>query len=66
MRVTTHFLIQNELMNEQGGTLIFIYFWDHVACQNQTTESDDHRDHGGIGGSKNKYFFLIVFQRLMP
>ena len=29
-------------------------------------ESDGHRDHGGIGGSKNKYFFLIVFQRLMP
>ena len=29
-------------------------------------ESDGHRDHGGIGGSKNKYFFLVVFQRLMP
>ena len=29
-------------------------------------ESDGHRDHGGIGGSKNKFFFLIVFQRLMP
>ena len=29
-------------------------------------ESDGHRDHGGIGGAKNKFFFLIVFQRLMP
>ena len=23
-------------------------------------ESDGHRDHGGIGGAKNKYFFLIA------
>ena len=29
-------------------------------------ESDGHRDHGGIGGAKNKFFFLVVFQRLMP
>ena len=29
-------------------------------------ESDGHRDHGGIGGAKNNFFFLIVFQRLMP
>ena len=29
-------------------------------------ESDGHRNHGGIGVTKNKYFFLVVFQRLMP
>ena len=39
---------------------MLICLWDHVACQNQ-----DHRDHSGIGGTTNKYFFLIVFQRLM-
>ena len=26
-------------------------------------ESDGHRERGGIGGAKNKFLFLIVFQR---
>ena len=56
---SSHFLIQKVIQKWKKNIDLFLE-------PRSLPESDGHRDHGGIGGSKNKYFFLIVFQRLMP